>query len=274
MIRSDGSGLRRLTEGGRENNWLGDWTDDGRFLTMASNRRRAATMDAYLLDPASGAMDMVAELEGVGGIQGVSRDGQRAIVGRLRSRGDNNLYLLDLRTRKEALLTPHEPPGQFAGEISPDGATVYLSSNKDRDLAAFARVRIGPDGAPGPIEVIAERTDAELDGFELSHAGDEATLVWNVAGRNEISFIDLRSGKTRPGPALPAELLGGVDLLARRSAPRHHGFRFGGAGGRLGAASGHGRVPPAHRQLPRGRRPVPARPARAGSISPRTTAWS
>lgn len=210
VIRSDGSGLRRLTEGGKENNWLGDWTDDGRFLTMASNRRRAATMDAYLLDPASGAMNMVAELEGVGGIQGVSRDGRRAIVGRLRSRGDNNLYLLDLLTRNEALLTPHDPPGQFAGEISPDGSTVYLSSNKDRDLAAFARVRIGPDGVPGPIEVIAERTDGELDGFELSHAGDEATLIWNVAGRNEISFIDLSSGKTRSGPALPAELLGGV----------------------------------------------------------------
>jgi dipeptidyl aminopeptidase/acylaminoacyl peptidase len=210
VVRPDGTGLRRLTEGGKENNWLGDWTDDGRFLTVASNRRRAATMDAYLLDPATGAMDMVAELEGVGGIQGVSRDGRRAIVGRLRSRGDNNVYLLDLTTRKETLLTPHDPPGQFYGEIAPDGATVYLSSNKDRDLAAFARVRIAPDGSPGPIEVIAERPDAELDGFKLSHSGDEATLVWNVAGRNEMDFIDLRSGRTRPGPALPAELLGGV----------------------------------------------------------------
>jgi Tol biopolymer transport system component len=118
VVRPDGTGLRRLTDGGKENNRLGDWTDDGRFLTMSSNRRRAATMDAYLLDPVSGAMDMVAELEGVGGIAGVSRDGRRAMVGRLRSRGDNNLYLLDLQTRKETLLTPHDPPGQFSGEIS------------------------------------------------------------------------------------------------------------------------------------------------------------
>jgi dipeptidyl aminopeptidase/acylaminoacyl peptidase len=210
VVRPDGSGLRRLTDGGKENNGFGDWTPDGRFLTVTSNRRRAATMDAYLLDPVSGALDMVAELEGVGGIQSVSRDGRRAIVGRLRNRGDNNLYLLDLKTRKETLLTPHDPPGQFFGQISPDGTTVYLSSNKDRDLAAFARVRLGPDGAPGPIEVIAERPDAELDGFRLSHSGDEATLAWNVAGRNEISFVDLRSGQARPGPALPAELLAGA----------------------------------------------------------------
>jgi dipeptidyl aminopeptidase/acylaminoacyl peptidase len=131
-------------------------------------------------------------------------------VGRLRSRGDNNLYLLDLQTRKETLLTPHDPPGQFSGDISPDGATVYVTSNKDRDLSAFGRIRIGADGVPGPIEVIAERPDAELDGFSLSHSGDEATLAWNVAGRHELAFIDLRSGAARPGPALPAEMLGGA----------------------------------------------------------------
>jgi dipeptidyl aminopeptidase/acylaminoacyl peptidase len=211
VVRPDGSGLRRLTDGGKENNGLGDWTDDGRFLTATSNRRSPATMDAYLLDPVSGRMEMVAELHGVGGIQGMSRDGKRAVIGRLRSRGDNNLHLLELVTRKEALLTPHDPPGLFFGDISPDGATVYLSSNKDRDLAAFARVRIAADGAPGPIEVIAERPDAELDGFALDHAGTEATLVWNVAGRNQVEFLELGSGRRRPGPALPAELLNGVE---------------------------------------------------------------
>jgi dipeptidyl aminopeptidase/acylaminoacyl peptidase len=153
---------------------------------------------------------MVAELNGIGGIQDVSRDGRRAVVGRLKSRGDNNLYLLDLQTRKETLLTPHDPPGQFFGRISPDGQTVYLSSNKDRDLAAFARVRVAADGTAGPIEVIAERADAELDGFDLSHSGDEAVLVWNVAGRNELSFMDLRSTTVGPGPMPPAELLLGL----------------------------------------------------------------
>jgi dipeptidyl aminopeptidase/acylaminoacyl peptidase len=168
-------------------------------------------MDAYLLDPVSGRMDLVAELGGVGGIQGVSRDGRRAVVARRRSRGDNNLYLLDLQNRTETLLTPHDPPGLFRGDIAPDGQTVYLSSNDRRDLPAFARIRIGADGVPGPIEVIAERPDAELDGFALSRAGDEAVLAWNVAGRSEVGFIDLRSGQVRPGPALPAEILGGAD---------------------------------------------------------------
>ena len=38
IVRPDGTGLRRLTDGGRETNNLGAWTHDGRRLTMGSNR--------------------------------------------------------------------------------------------------------------------------------------------------------------------------------------------------------------------------------------------
>src|SRR3954463_1986450 len=37
IVRPDGSGLRRLTDGGKETNNLGEWTRDGRRLTMGSN---------------------------------------------------------------------------------------------------------------------------------------------------------------------------------------------------------------------------------------------
>jgi len=35
IVRPDGTGLRRLTDGGRETNNLGAWTHDGRRLTMS-----------------------------------------------------------------------------------------------------------------------------------------------------------------------------------------------------------------------------------------------
>ena len=63
MSRPDGTGMRRLTDGGKERNELGDWTDDGRFLTMSSNRRDPASMDAYLVDPSSGTMRLVAYIQ-------------------------------------------------------------------------------------------------------------------------------------------------------------------------------------------------------------------
>ena len=39
LVRPDGTGLKRLTDGGKENNRLGPWSDDGSLLVLGSNRR-------------------------------------------------------------------------------------------------------------------------------------------------------------------------------------------------------------------------------------------
>ena len=213
VARPDGSELRRLTEGGKENNFLGDWTHDGRFLTFSSNRRDPASTDSYLLDVVTGQMRKVAENRGVGGIDDVSRDGKYAVVERLVNRGDNNLYLVNVTDGKESLLTPHEGPGTFGAlRFSPDGRTIYIASNKDRDLIAFARVKIDEQGQPGPIEILAARDDAELSGGAMDEKGSTLALVWNVAGRSEIAFFDTKTGKTTAGPPLPAEIAGGLEF--------------------------------------------------------------
>jgi hypothetical protein len=41
-MRQNGTEVRRLTDGGKDNNRLGAWSEDGKFLTIASNRREAA----------------------------------------------------------------------------------------------------------------------------------------------------------------------------------------------------------------------------------------
>jgi dipeptidyl aminopeptidase/acylaminoacyl peptidase len=207
IARSDGTGLRRLTAGGRDNNWLADWTRDGRHLMVASSVRDPAAVEPYLLDPKAAQMQPLASGEGITQLVSVSRDGRRGFLERLKSRGDNDLYLVDISTRKQTLLTPHTPPGEFSGEISPDGDVVYVSSNKDRDLQAFGRIKLNERGDPSQIEVLAERPDAELDGFELNEQGTAAVLVWNVGGKSSLEFIDLRTSRRTPGPTLPSELV-------------------------------------------------------------------
>lgn len=211
LVRPDGSDLVRLTDGGRENNWLGSWERDGRLLTLGSNRRGAAAMDAWVWDAAGGELRLLAENPGIGGAADVSRDGRRAVVWRMESRSDDNLFLRDLETGEEHLLTPHEPPGSFDGGLfSPDGSIVYLGSNAGRDTVAFARSRLDAAGRPGPIEVLAARDDAELAGFDLSEDGRTVALVWNAAGRSELDLRQVEDMAALPGPELPAEVVGGV----------------------------------------------------------------
>ena len=208
-VKADGTDLRRLTDGGKATNTLGDWTRDGGALLIASNRRTPATMDAYLVGPEGGEWRLVAEVRGMGGLDDVSRDGRFAVVDRLAQRGDNNLALVDLRGGPERPLTPHQGPGSFGqASFAPDGRTIYLSSNGDRDRIAFARVRLGDDGLPGPVEVVAARDDAELSAFEVDDRGRTAALVWSVAGRSELALVDLATGTMTPGPPLPAEVAG------------------------------------------------------------------
>jgi dipeptidyl aminopeptidase/acylaminoacyl peptidase len=212
LAHPDGSGVKRLTDGGKETNQLDTWSRDGRMLALGSNRRDGAAIDAYLYDTESGQMRLAAQNRGIGGFSDLTRDGKRALLNRLVSRGDNNLFLVDIATSKETLLTPHEGPGSFGGVFSRDGRTIYLESNKDRDRVAFAQAKLGADGTPGPIEVLAERPDAELADIEIDDADAKAALLWNAAGRSELEIRDLASFKTIANPKLPAELAGGLNF--------------------------------------------------------------
>jgi dipeptidyl aminopeptidase/acylaminoacyl peptidase len=210
VVHPDGTGMRRLTPGGKDNNEFNGWTHDGRFLMVGSNVRDAAAIDPYLLDPATGKMNLLGKEQGFNSLEDVSRDGKYGLMARLVNRGDNDLYLLDLKTNQETLLTPHQGPGEFSGQIAPDGRSIYLVSNKDRDLTAFARIRMDEKGAPGPIEVVAQRKDAELDSFVLNEQGTSAVLIWNMGGKSELSLVELPNIKVEAGPELPAEIVGAV----------------------------------------------------------------
>lgn len=208
LVKADGTGLRRLTQGGKDNNGIDTWSDDGTHLYIDSSRRDPAARDVFVSDVAEGGeLRLIAKNPGVGGIESLSRDGKRALLTRLRSRGSNDLYLLDIKTGKEVLLTEHTGPGEFFGDISPDGRTVYLGTNKDRDLVALGRIQLGSDASPGPIEIVAEREDGELDQVRLNHAGDKAALIWNVAGRSVMTLFDTKTGHQAP-VTLPGELAG------------------------------------------------------------------
>ena len=203
LARPDGTDVRRITSGGEVNNSLGFFSDNGRWLTYTSNERDPAATDPYLYELATGRATRVLDGTGITDLADVSADGKHALVFRLRSRGSNDLYLRDLASGEDRELTAHRGPGTFFGDLAPDGRTVYLGSNKDRDRLAFARIDVSKPRRPGKIEVLAERDDAELSYFVLDEAGERAVLVWNTGGRSELELHDIATGSRKPMPAPP-----------------------------------------------------------------------
>ena len=204
MMRPDGSEQRRLTPGGKEGTALSRWSHDGASLLVSSNKDDPAAQNAALIDVETGKWTPLT----ANAVQNGPADmrGNVVTVGRLVGRGDNNIFLHDRATGREALLTPHEGKATNNwGDIAPGGKTVYLASNVGRDREAFGTVAIGPAGKPGPIRYFAQRADAVAESGVLSEDGRTAALGWNVGGRVELVLRDNRSGKMRK-VAMPVDL--------------------------------------------------------------------
>ncbi len=210
LMPVEGGDPRLITAGGKINNWLGEWSKDGRYLSFSSNISGSGSMDAYVYHVQSGETRLVAENQGIGTVAALSPDASKAVIWRMRSRGDTNLYLVDLNTGEEQHLTPHNGVALSDNAKFADNNTILISTNIDREMVVLGCIEIDPAGRAGKITVLAEREDAELGAFELHPDGTQAALLWNVAGRSELGFLNISTGSISAGPALPAEIAGGM----------------------------------------------------------------
>jgi dipeptidyl aminopeptidase/acylaminoacyl peptidase len=175
---------------------------------IASNRHDGKSIDAFVYDMRKSELRLIAATPALEELVRVAPDGRHALLYREGERGDNDFFLVDLETGEEVLLTPHTPPGSFEfGYFSPDGKTIYMSSDKDRELPVLVRVRLDAQDRPGAMEVIAERNDVPLEQFALAPDGRTGAISWNMAGRSELHSMDMETFKLGPAIDLPNDIV-------------------------------------------------------------------
>jgi dipeptidyl aminopeptidase/acylaminoacyl peptidase len=211
LVRPDGSELHLITEGGKDNNSLLRWSPDGSAIMVNSSRRRPDVVDAFLVDPTTAEFRTVAEGRPVCGLSDLSPDGRHALVNRLHFRANNDVFLVDLATGSEILLTEHEGLGAFAwARFSADGRRVVLSSDLGVDRSSLAVVDLHDDRPAGAINVVRSRPDADLEVFSLAPDRRQALLSWNCAGRSAVELVDLADLDAARPLELPGDVLGGT----------------------------------------------------------------
>lgn len=211
LSKPDGSDVKRITSGGKEDNFAGAFAPDGR-LWFRSNVRNPEAPDSWIYDPKTGKAAIAIEYQGLGGIEDIRQPGNRALISRVVTRGNTNLALYDLDSRKELLLTPHEGPAIAYGELAPDGSAAYIVHNVGRDRLIVSRLPIDAAGKPGKMTLFAARDDAEAESITISDDGRRAVLSWNAGGRTELELVSLPDGKRTPIPAPPGEVAGISDI--------------------------------------------------------------
>ena len=191
-MRPDGTGVRELTSDPKVRHNFAEVSRDGKRIYYASNKRNRTYFDVYAMDVATGREEMLYQFDGNASIAAVSNDGMKFILSRdgTEKSLDNDLYLVDVRTKKEIHLTPHKDASEF-GDVAFLTDGIVMTTNDRSDFQALVQMRLDlrPNGgvpAEGRAVQIIDGPKWDVGGVALS--GDSSALAYTV---NQDGFSDL-----------------------------------------------------------------------------------
>jgi dipeptidyl aminopeptidase/acylaminoacyl peptidase len=201
--------LERLTDGGRSRNGLNAWSADGELVAYTSTRRNGRDSDIYVMDPRNPASNrMVAEVSGGGwGLLAFSSDKTWALVGQRVSVTKANLFTLDLAKGGMTPIGDHRAPISYQGaQIAQDGA-IWVTSDEGSEFQRLGML----DRATGRFTPKStEKWD--VSDFDISEDGSFVAYTINEAGMSKLRLMDMKSGGVRTVDALPAGIIGGIEI--------------------------------------------------------------
>ncbi len=227
-MKADGSGIKELTNNPKVRHNFGAWSDDGTKIYYSSNKRNAGFFDVYSMTLASGKEELLYQQDGANSFTAADAFGRKIVVSRSGTELslDNDLYLVDVASKKETLLTAHTGSAQFGNVHFVADGIVFASDDK-REFYSLAQMRkknaSGDDWSDANREVrIVDDTNWDVDDIEALPFGNTLAYTLNREGFSElylrkyetggkplITTIDKKSEKI----ALPAEgVVGGLDF--------------------------------------------------------------
>lgn len=200
-------GVTDLTRAPDAIHYPGGFSPDGLRIAYTATRRNGTDFDVFVQDLPGGEPETVWEVSGYHTVAGWAPDGTALVVSRHHSNVNNDLYLLDLTSGEATLLTPHEDDARFSGaNVTPDGASVYLTTDRDGEFLRLARL----DLATLTLEYLT-KDDWDVEGVELSSDGRYLVASRNVDGYSDVLLFDGR-GRRMPDPQLPEGIVGGFEF--------------------------------------------------------------
>lgn len=202
-MSADGSQIRQLTNDPRVRHNFGAWSSDGRRMSYGSNKRDRNFFDVYVMDVQTGSEELVYQQNGSNGAGVWSHDDRFIIVSRASDTLslDNDLYLVDVRTKEAVHLTPHTGASEFgAAGFTADNRALIITTDKDREFSALARLDLQTKG----IEIL-DNTSWDVGSVAMSHGGNEIAYSINRDGFSEL-YLRTVSEAGRLGRATQIEL--------------------------------------------------------------------
>ena len=183
--------------------YSGGFSPNGKRVAYTATRRNGTDFDVYVQD-LDGEPEMVWEVSGYHTVAAWGPDSSCLIISRQHSNLDNDLYRLDLDSGETKLLTPHDGEARFSSvNITPDGESAYLSTDRDGDFLRLASLDLGTL----ELEYLTP-DDRDVESVELSDDGRYLVASRNVDGYSDFMLFNGR-GRRMPTPEIPPGMVGG-----------------------------------------------------------------
>src|SRR3984893_2412613 len=201
IANGDGSGERKLNSGGNMD-YDAMFSTDGKWIAFTSERNGAANI--YRIHPDGSGIERLTDDDGFDDQASLSPDDNQLAFVSTRGSGTDNIWILDIKSRKTRNLTGvaalQAPGGKmdglFTAPCSPDGKWIAFSSDKGTDFKrhkfpepGFEHIQaasvyvIQPDGT-GLRKLTPE---GEMAGLPKWAADGQPLGVFDMCGENPIA---------------------------------------------------------------------------------------
>lgn len=204
------NGRLELLTDGKSRNGFNAWSKDGTVVAYTSTRRNGRDSDIYLMNPRDAASSrMVAQVAGGGWrVNDIAPDNSWALVTQYVSVQKSDLYRLDLKTGAMTPIGDHKKVIAQGGlSFAPDG-TIWMTSDEGSDFQRLGTL----DPATGKFTPKGPAEKWDVDNFDIADDGSFIAYVVNEAGTSKLRLFDPKTGAVRTVDALPAGIIGGLDI--------------------------------------------------------------
>jgi len=214
-------GRVQLLTDGKSRNLFGPVSHDGRFVITISNQRNGRDMDLLLGDltqPGTWTELLRVDQETWNPIQ-FSQDGSKLLLTRTVSINETYPALLDLKTKQLTLIPPPDLGAEMnrmrghvavgTGVFSPDGKSVYLTSDADGEFQHLAHVNLKDFS----YDWITKDIPWDIDQVELDAESGRLALTANEDGSSAL-YLYNPAVKNRPLKkyATPLGIISGLEF--------------------------------------------------------------
>lgn len=205
------TGVFDLLTDGKSRNSSFSWNRDGSAFSFTSTRRNGRSNDVWMAkagNPQSAKLIVEAPDGSSWGGSDWNKTGDKLLVSQYVGNQDARIHLLDLNSEELALLEGGDssPSLNFTAGFNRHETGYFLITNQKSEFAQLAFSRF--EG--GELEILTEKIDWEVDGFEFSGDRRRAAFTVNEGGMSALYLLDPDSFKTRKVDGLPVGLIGGL----------------------------------------------------------------